>query len=377
MNYRPQPRPYGIALSLMTRSKDFHKTTTTKKRTSGMKTTIKYVERWKDRHGKTRLYFRKGKGQRFTLRGPEGSPEFWEDYQAASNGEITKRPTKTRALAGTMRWLVEQYYQSPCFKELRQTTQVMRRNILERFTEKHGTKRYTYLKPRHLRKMRDEKSNTPEAANNLIKVIRQVFRFAVNYDYLEDNPARNIEKLKPKNRTGFHAWTIEEVKQFESHHKIGTKARLAFAILLYTGQRRGDVIHMGKQHTKDGWIKLTQQKTGKSLEIPILNELQRIIDASETGDLTFIASQRNRPYSAASFGNWFRNVCDEAGLPQCSAHGVRKATAARLAEIGCTTLEIMSITGHVTLSEIERYTKSAAQKQLAESVRKKIDGPKT
>ena len=133
---------------------------------------------------------------------------------------------------------------------------------------------------------------------------------------------------------------------------------------------------MGRQHVKDGWIKVMQEKTGKKIEIPILAELQRIIDASPTGDLTYLVTDYNKPFTPAGFGNRFRNWCDAAGLPQCSAHGLRKAAAAKLAELGCTAHEIMSITGHESLKEVERYTKSATQKRLAEGVRKKLEGQK-
>lgn len=339
---------------------------------------IKHLEQYQDRHGRLRIYYRnKTSGKpRIPLRGPVGSPEFWEDYQNASHGIIETKPAYQRSQSGTIRWLIEQYYQNPAFKELKQGTRAMRRNILENFSKKHGTKRYAQLLPRHLRKIRDEKADTPEAANNMIKAIRQVFKYAVNYDYMDDNPARNIEKLKPKNRTGFHAWTIEEVQKFEDTHPIGTKARLAFALLLYTGQRRGDIVTMGRQHVKNRWMKFTQQKTGKAMEIPVLNELERIINNSKTGDLTYLITAYGKPHTPNGFGTWFRKVCNKAGLPHCSAHGIRKAAAARLAELGCTTLEIMSITGHTTLAEVERYTKSAQQKQLAESVRQRIDGQK-
>ena len=168
--------------------------------------------------------------------------------------------------------------------------------------------------------------------------------------------------------------TIEEVEQFEDSHAIGTKARLALALLLFTSQRRGDVVHMGRQHIKDGWLKVRQQKTGKALEIPVIPELQRIIDASPTGDLNYLVTEYGKPWSNAGFGNKFRDWCDTAGLPQCSAHGLRKAAAAKLAELGCTAHEIMAITGHESLKEVERYTKAAEQKRLAKSAMKKLEG---
>ena len=92
--------------------------------------------------------------------------------------------------------------------------------------------------------------------------------------------------------------------------------------------------------------------------------------------MTHLVTEYGKPFTGDGFGNWFRDRCDEAGLPQCSAHGVRKAAASPLADIGCTIHEIMSITGHDTITEVQRYTKAAQQKQLAERVRQRIDGQK-
>jgi len=341
-----------------------------------MKVDIKHVDHWKDRYGKDRLYFRKMQGPRIPLRGPLGSPAFWEDYTNAVNGVTKVKPTYKRAQPESMRWLVEQYYQSSAYKEISAGYRRTRRGILDNFCEEHGQKRYTQLRPRHIRKFRDAMMDRPGSANNLLKALRQVFKYAVNYDYMDSNPVAEVERLKTKNKDGFHAWTLDEIEQFESTHPIGTKARLAFAFLLYTGQRRSDIVKMGRQHVKDGWMTVVQQKTGKRIEIPVLNKLQQVIDASETGDLTYLVTEYGKPFTSNGFGNWFRKKCNEAGLPQCSAHGVRKAAASHLADIGCTVHEIMSITGHDTVTEVQRYTKAAHQKQLAERVRQRIDGQK-
>lgn len=78
---------------------------------------------------------------------------------------------------------------------------------------------------------------------------------------------------------GFHSWTIEEVRQFEERHAVGSKARLALALLLYTGQRRSDVVGFGRQHMKQGWPTFTQVKNRRrkpvTLSIPVRPELNR------------------------------------------------------------------------------------------------------
>ena len=146
----------------------------------------------------------------------------------------------------------------------------------------------------------------------------------------EANPAREVEYFKSGSE-GFHTWTPEEVQQFEERHPIGTKARLALALLLFTGQRRSDIIRFGKQHAKGGKLTFTQHKgrnrKPKRLTLPILPALQQVIDGTACGDLTFLVNDWSRPFTDAGFGNKFRDWCDQAGLQHCSAHGLRKRGA--------------------------------------------------
>jgi integrase len=107
--------------------------------------------------------------------------------------------------------------------------------------------------------------------------------------------------------------------------------------------------------------------------IPVVPDLRTIIDATPSGHLTFLTTAFGKPFTAAGFGNWFRDQCDAAGLPHCAFHGLRKAAARRLAEYGCTPHEIAAITGHATLKEIERYTKAASRKQLARAATDKAE----
>jgi integrase len=110
-----------------------------------------------------------------------------------------------------------------------------------------------------------------------------------------------------------------------------------------------------------------QQKTGAPLQLPIFPELQEAIDAmpSEGRHLTFLVTAAGKPFSPAGFTNWFREVCDEAGVHGFSAHGLRKASMTRLAEAGCSVHQIAAFSGHKTLSEIAHYTRSVEQAALA------------
>jgi integrase len=104
--------------------------------------------------------------------------------------------------------------------------------------------------------------------------------------------------------------------------------------------------------------------------------LRQIIDATNlVGHQTFLVTSFGKSYTSNGFGNWFREICDEAGCFDISAHGGRKATARRLAEIGCSTNQIAAITGHASIGEVDRYTKAANRKRMArEAMAKLIEG---
>jgi integrase len=206
-----------------------------------------------------------------------------------------------------------------------------------------------------------------------------MFKWAKAEGRIPDDPTLGVTREKVKT-TGYRTWSEVEIERFEAAHPIGTKARLAFALLLYTGQRRGDVVRLGRQHVQGDLLIIDQGKTAGGeeahVEIPLHPKLREIIDATPTvGVKSFLVTHFGKPYTAPGFGNWFREVCDAAGCPDVSAHGLRKATARRLAEIGCSANQIASITGHVTLKEVQRYTNAADRKRMArEAMAKLIEG---
>ena len=349
-----------------------------------MELKLRYIASDKDRHGNTRVYFRKD-GKKVRLTAQVGTSEFLNEYRLAIVGQHPKQvaqKTCRGARPGTLRELVEGYYQSSAYTMLGDRTKRVRRQILDRFClyKNAGDQPYESLQPRHLMAWRDTLVETPEAANSTIKALRQVFGYAVEYGLHDSNPAALVKNL-PSNGDGHIAWTEEDVENFEAIHPVGSMARLALALALFTGQRKGDLIRLGRQHVKvhkgrEG-LEFTQQKNRNrkpvKLWVPIAPELREIIDASPTGDLTFIQTAFRRPFSEGGFGNRFRKWCNEAGLEGLSVHGLRKSAANVLAEVGCTDREIMSITGHSTSKEVSRYTRQARQKVRAANAMEKVE----
>jgi len=206
-----------------------------------------------------------------------------------------------------------------------------------------------------------------------------MFRWAMKEGRIPDDPTLGVNREKVKT-TGYRTWSEAEIARFEAAHAIGTKARLAFALLLYTGQRRGDVVKLGRQHIVGDLLIIDQGKTDGGdeahLEIPVHPKLREIFEGTPTvGVKTFLVTHFGKPYTAPGFGNWFRELCDAAACLGVSAHGLRKATARRLAEIGCSANQIAAITGHATLKEVQRYTSAADRKRMArEAMAKLIEG---
>jgi integrase len=342
----------------------------------------KYVQGFIDRHGKPRFYFRRAGFKSVPLPGLPWSPEFMATYEVALAGQ-PMQIGNARVKPGTIRSLAVSYFNSLDFRSMKSNSQYVRRKIIERFCEaadrdghKHGDKSAATLQREHVVKLMAARVAKPESANALRKALRAMMTHAVEIGVRADDPTRDVKALRPKSKMGFHCWTEAEIAQFEARHPIGSKARLALALGLYTGQARQDVVAMGPQHVQDEvlyWVRgKTERCTGIELAIPIHPMLRRIIDATPSGHLTFVVTEFEKPFAVAGFGNWFRDQCDMANLHHCSFHGLRKAASVRLAEAGCTPHEIAAITGHASLKEIVRYTNTADRRRLARSAMEKV-----
>ena len=287
-------------------------------------------------------------------------------YHAALDGDARQLQDfkEDRIEPGTIDAVIVNFYRSTDFQKLKHTTQRVRKNVLEKFREAHGKKRVSLLTAAHLKAIIGDMADRPGAANNLLKVLRVLLRHAIDMGLIHDKPARNVRKFAVTSE-GLHSWSEIDVAAFEANHKPGSRAYLALSLLLYTGQRRSDVVRMGWQHINGDLLSVVQDKTGEFLKIPFHPKLAAAIGTMPRNNMTFLLTEFGAPFTAAGFGNWFRDRCNEAGLPQCSAYGLRKACAARLANAGCTSEQIKAITGHKTFSEVARYTKAAHQERNA------------
>lgn len=332
----------------------------------------KYCQGFLDRHGRSRWYFRRPGFDRVALPGLPWSPEFMAAYEAATKGGVQAEGVgAAKTSPGTVAALVVSYYGSAEFLNLKPITQRTYRSTIEPFREQHGDKTVAKLKREHVKAIIAKLADRPAVANNWLKTIKILMRHAVETGMRPDDPTVGIRKLRTGS-SGYRTWTEAEIQKYYDKHPTGSRARLALDLMLYTGQRRADVVRMGLQHLRDGVLTLRQSKTGTEVEIPLHPVLRASLDALPKKNMTFLLTEYGKPFAVAGFGNWFRDRVTEAGLPDgLSAHGLRKAACRRLAEAGCTGPQIMAISGHKNLKEVQTYIQAADRLGLAREALKR------
>lgn len=336
---------------------------------------LKYLWVDKDRHGNTRAYVCVPNRKKVRLRQPMGSDAFLEEYKAAIEGRHPQTKQARKIVDGSFAWLCRTYYGSTDFRnKLGEETQNVRRRILNNVCDKIGDHGFAKVEQRHIKSWMDDRADRPEAANGLLKALSGLYRFAVGRSLIYQNPVVGISQIQTKT-DGFHTWTDAEVDQFEARHPIGTKPRLALALLLFNGLRRSDVVGLGPQ-LRDGFHRVRQKKTGHILMLPILPVLAGIIEATAHGETTYLLTEYGKPFTAKGFGAKFRVWCDQAGLPHCSAHGLRKCGATRAAEAGASDRQLMAIFGWTKPEQASIYVKAAEQKRLASAMMGSLAGLK-
>jgi integrase len=260
---------------------------------------FRYVQSFVDRKtGAVFHYFRQRGYPRIRLPGVPGSREFMEAYQRALDSQ--QMPIgASRTKAGSVSAAIIGYYDSTMFfGSLAPSTQAIRRQVLERFRAEHGDKPMALMPQKFIVLMLGKLK--PSVALNWLTAIRHLMQYAVSANLCEADPTQGI-KLKARKSDGIYTWSEQDIAAYEAAHGVGTKARLALALGLFTAQRRNDVLRMGRQHIHDGLLFVRQQKTGAELRIPVHPDLRAIIDATPGEHLTFLVTRTGKPICRRQF----------------------------------------------------------------------------
>ena len=323
----------------------------------------RHVSEYRDRHGTIRVRYRKTGQTTYYFKAKPFTKDWWAEYEACVTGELAPQvvPGRERIIPGSVSDLIARYYTSPDWLGgMGAESRRVARRIIDKMRQNVGDDPVGAITYGRCQIILGKMADRPHAHNRFRKLMRRVWDEGVRRGMVSANPWALTKGVK-ESTAGFHTWTEEEIEKFQAHWPVGTRQRLALELMLLTAQRGGDIRLLGPQHRKGGALVLVQGKTRAPLKLAIVPALAAVLDATPTGHLAYIVTERQEPFSPRGFGQWFAKACDSAGLPHCRAHGLRKAAARRLAEGGATVPQIKAWTGHKSDREVARYTSEANQ----------------
>lgn len=328
------------------------------------------------RHGKRVYYFRKGKGKRTRL--PHlGSSEFSSAYKNALLEMEIDAPNINYVAKSSLEYLISQYRVSSAYLTYSIATRRQRDNIFKNIISKNDGAAGKFEYRKITRKMiidgREDRKATPHQARHFLDAMRGLFRWALDNEYVSEDPTRDVKYMKTPKTDGFPVWKEDDVKKYEDYWALGTRQRVWMAVMLYTGVRRGDAVRINAESISKGFLTLKTSKTGTIIQIPILAELDKVIKAGGAGDDFLIVGVKGHKLTKESFGNAFAAACDAAGVGK-RGHGLRKIGAHRAAEGGATEHELMAVYGWTDIKTALIYTKGANRKRMATNLMEKVYG---
>jgi integrase len=331
---------------------------------------LKYVHTWHDKKtGRTRYYFRYG-GRQWPLPGVPGSSEFGSAYDGLYQQHVANLKPALAYAPATLGGVIEKYLASEEYQSKSRNTQRIYRRVLDRLKEIAGRGLIYDLREHHVRQIRQRFLPATALADMSVIVLRILWVFAKEELAMQlgVNPASDIRRLH-KNPRAYEPWPDEVIARFEDRIHATSTARMAFLLLLFTGQRVGDVAAMKWSQYDGKGIGVRQQKTSALLWIPCHARLKAALDAVPR-DSEFIVG---KSFTGDGLSNVVKRALRRIGAEQFTTHGLRKNAAIALAEAGCTPQQIAAVTGHRSWKMIQHYIAAADQKKLAEQAIRRLE----
>lgn len=334
------------------------------------KVDLEYINRFPDRHGRMRTYFRVG-GKRFPLPDPT-DPTFSEEYGAllaehAPEAAAIKRHGRKKPQDDTLDWVILKYKtESADWKKTKPSTKEVYDRRFDWLSERYGAAQFSSFTEKGVRKIRNKLKEHPSVADATVDMIGRLWRFAKEHidgmDEIGANPSTEVASIHTEHRSA-PAWPEELCKKFEDL-RSRPKLRRAYYLLRYTGQRRSDIVKMARSQYDGSAVEVVQEKTGTYVWVPAHKLLREHLAEGIDGDY-LLTSSRGGKFKATSITNMICDQCAEFGFPGYSPHGLRHLAGSALAEAGATIEQIKSILGHLTDDEARKYVQQANRKVMA------------
>lgn len=214
---------------------------------------------------------------------------------------------------------------------------------------------------------------SPAVAASRLKAWRKLCGYWASHGMISDDVSSGVARKPIPATHGHREWTQKDVDTFREFWPLGSAQRLTFELLQWTGARCSDVVRLGPQMIDgQGLLTYTQTKTRREAIVPWSApafglEAQRgdlLQLTSKIEALVFLRTKFGKPRSPKSMSQWFSAAATDAGLADLSAHGLRKYRMNQLAEAGASVLGMQAWVGHVTLDEVQHYTRRAERRNV-------------
>lgn len=216
----------------------------------------------------------------------------------------------------------------------------------------------------------------PIQANRTLAVVRRMFNWAVERDYLDATPCVRIKAPAPENRRD-RALNDDEVAAFWrglADARMSETVRLALKFQLATAQRKGEVIAAEwrefNRADKLWTIPADKAKNGVQHVVPLSPIAIELLDAIEanvtptdddgeklpisTGYL-FPSPRGDRPITGPAVDHALRNNRDRIGVSDVTPHDLRRTAATKMAALGVERMTLSKVLNHVDRSVTGRY----------------------
>jgi integrase len=254
------------------------------------------------------------------------------------------------------------YYESTHWESLAESTRVDRERILTHYRTTQGERPLHTITQDDLQRALEAKGGNP--AVNALKALRPLFACLYKLKVIPKDPARGVSLDKPKS-DGFVTASADDIERFQRLWPVGTLERLIFDLALLTGAARSDLTRLSRKNIDGNILTYKRQKTKVVATVPITPELRAVIERTPDIAPALILSAHGKPFKPESLGNKFGEAARKAGMV-ARIHGLRKACCVYWAEKGMSTHQIAAIAGHLSLSEVERYTRAADRRRMVE-----------
>ncbi len=238
------------------------------------------------------------------------------------------------------------------------------------------------IRPLTIAKARATWSGTESTKGDAVALLSKILNLAVMDGLLPANPCRSLPRNRGKARDS--DWTSRALDDLQVRRMLGLTSfhpsgQRALAGLAFTGLRLGELVGLRwedldegrgfltvrRTFSPDGHGRLVERptKSGKTRQVPILDELSPWLDAArDRGHEHIFTGKLGGPFDSGNLARAVRwhalrdQIATFADGKPLRFHDLRHTFLSRLARHGIAPAHIQKVAGHSSITTTERYT---------------------